>query len=153
MHGDHMYQKILLAYDGSDSGQEALLQGADLALLTKARIYLLAAIFLEPGVVAAEAAAPSGLPWEEREAISKVLMEGAESLRKMGLAVETFLRVGSPTEQIDLVAREVDADLIVIGHRDRTPFARWWGGSVGMSLLGHAHCSILIAVGQELSLK
>jgi len=43
-----------------------------------------------------------------------------------------------PAEQIVLSAREMNADLIVFGHRDRGMLARWLNGSVGESIF-HQH--------------
>lgn len=53
-----MYRTILLAYDGSRQGREALDQGAELASLCQTRVYLLAVVAHELGVALAEAAAP-----------------------------------------------------------------------------------------------
>lgn len=141
-----MYRTILLAYDGSQQGREALDQGAKLASLCQARVYLLAVVAHELGVALAEAAAPSDLPEREYQEVRRVLMEGAEELRRAGLAVETRLGRGNPAEEIGRVAHEVAADLIVVGHREQSALARWWRGSVGASLLAHAPCSLLVAV-------
>jgi len=40
----------------------------------------------------------------------------------------------------------VGANLIVVGHREQSTFARWWSGSTGATLLGVAPCSVLIAI-------
>jgi len=79
-----MYRTILLAYDGSRQGREALDQGAELASLCQARVYLLAVVAHELGVALAEAAAPSDLPEREYQEVRRVLTEGAESLRRAG---------------------------------------------------------------------
>ena len=141
-----MYRKILLAYDGTRPGRAALRQGTDLAILCKAQVYLLAVVAPELGITLAEAAAPSDLPEREREEVRRVLTEGTDELRNAGLSVETRLGAGNPAEEIGRVAREVGADLIVVGHREQTALARWWSGSVGQSLLAHAPCSLLVAV-------
>ncbi len=141
-----MYRRIVLAYDGTRAGREALRQGTDLAILCKAQVCLLAVVAPELGIALAEAAAPSDLPEREREEVRRVLMEGAEELRCAGLSVETRLGAGNPAEEIGRVAREIGADLVVVGHREQTALARWWGGSVGASLLAHAPCSLLVAV-------
>ncbi|WP_420404234.1 universal stress protein [Nisaea sp.] len=141
-----MYRTILLAYDGTRQGREALDQGAELAQLCQARVYLLAVVAHELGVALAEAAAPSDLPEREYQEVRRVLMEGAEELRRAGLAVETRLGTGNAAEEIGRVAHEVAADLIVVGHREQSALARWWRGSVGASLLAHAPCSLLVAV-------
>ncbi len=140
-----MYRKILLAYDSTRAGHEALRQGADLAILCKARVYLLAVVASEFGITLAEAA-PSDLPEREREEVRRVLTEGAGELRNAGLSVETRLGAGNPAEEIGRAAPEAGADLIVVGHREQTALARWWSGSVGLSLLAHAPCSVLVAV-------
>ncbi|WP_280548148.1 MULTISPECIES: universal stress protein [unclassified Halomonas] len=142
-----MYQTILLAYDGSQQGREALAQGAELASLCRARVYLLAVVAHELGVALAEAVAASeDLPEREYQEVHRVLTEGAEGLRRAGLSVETRISMGNPAEEIGRMALEVGADLIVVGHREQTALARWWRGSVGASLLAHTPCSLLVAV-------
>lgn len=142
-----MYRTILLAYDGSRQGREALQQGTELALLCRAaRIHLLAVVAHELGVTLAEAAAPSDLPEREYQAVRRLLTETAKTLQASGLLVETHLAAGNPAEEIGRTAREVGADLIVVGHREQTALARWWRGSTGASLLAHAPCSLLVAV-------
>ncbi len=141
-----MYRKILLAYDGSQPGHEALHQGAELASLCRARVVLLAVLAPEFGTTLAMATAPLQLPESEIAAVKRVLEEGAEELRNAGLRVETLLVAGYPADEIGRVASEISADLIVVGHRRQKTLARWWGGSTGASLLAHAPCSILVAV-------
>ena len=141
-----MYHTILLAYDGTRPGREALQQGASLAFLCQARVHLLAVVAPELGIRLAEAVAPSNLPERESDEVKSILAEGADELRRAGLSVETRLAAGTPAEEIGKVAQDVRADLIVVGHRDQSAIARWWGGSVGASLLAHAPCSVLVAV-------
>lgn len=141
-----MYRTILLAYDGSQQGREALDQGAKLATLCQARVYLFSVVAHELGVTLAEAAAPSDLPEREYQEVHRVLTEGAEELRRAGLFVEVRLSTGNPAEEIGRMAHEVGADLIVVGHREQGALSRWWRGSVGASLLAYAPCSLLVAV-------
>lgn len=141
-----MYQKILLAYDGSHEGRAALRQGADLAALCRAQVYLLAVVEQMSGMTLAEAVEATGLPVREGE---RLLEEGIRLLREQrGLAAEGRLepRYENPARTIGRVAREVQADLIVVGHRHQSALARWWSGSIGASLLDEASCSILVAV-------
>ena len=56
---------------------------------------------------------------------------------------------GSADGREALTAREMNADLIVVGHRDQGTLARWLNGSVGASILHHPPCSVLIAVKSE----
>lgn len=57
---------------------------------------------------------------------------------------EWLTRYGNPA-----AAREMNADLIVVGHRDQGTLARWPNGSVGESILHHPPCSVLVAVKSE----
>ena len=122
-----MYRRILLAYDGSREGREALGQGVELARICRGRVALLAVLAHELGVTLAEAAAPSDLQVREYREVRRLLTQAAEALRATGLPVDTRLAVGNPAEEIGRVAREVGAELIVVGHRERSALARWWG--------------------------
>jgi len=78
-----------------------------------------------------------------------VLDAGARRLRGAGCTATSDVRYGNPAEQIVLSAREMKADLIVVGHRDQGSLARWLNGSVGASILHHPPCSVLVAVKSE----
>jgi nucleotide-binding universal stress UspA family protein len=78
-----------------------------------------------------------------------VLDAGVKRLQGAGCAATNDLKYGNPAEQIVLSAREMEADLIVIGHRDQGSLARWLNGSVGASILRHPPCSVLVAVKSE----
>ena len=143
-----MYRTILLSYDGTRQSREALRQGADLARITSAAVHLLAIVTPEQGEPLAEGAASSGLTELERDEVRRVLEEGAAQLRSAGCDVQVHLSHGSAAEEIGRVARQVGADLVVVGHREQGRLSRWWRGSVGASLLSHAPCSILVAVSQ-----
>ena len=41
---------------------------------------------------------------------------------------------GQPAEEIGNFAREIEADLIVVGHRRQSAFDRWWSGPKGAYL-------------------
>jgi nucleotide-binding universal stress UspA family protein len=63
----------------------------------------------------------------------------------MGFSPTARLEFGEPSHQIATVAREIGADLVVVGHRHQSAFARWWRGSVGAHLLDDLRCSLLVA--------
>lgn len=139
-----MYGKVLLAYDGSVEGRLALREGARLAQLCGAEVFLLAVVNLSTGFVMAEGAMP-GVVEHQQDAYREVLAEGVERLKAMGFSPTARLENGDPTNQITAVAREISADLVVVGHRHQSPLARWWRGSVGANLLEELNCSLLIA--------
>lgn len=143
-----MYGKILLAYDGSVEGRQALREGAKLARLCGAEVFLLAVVNLSVGFVMAEGVAP-GAAEHQQDAYQKILSEGVERLTALGFAPTARLEFGDPANQIAAVAREIRADLVIVGHRHQGSLARWWRGSVGANLLEELRCSLLIAQMEE----
>jgi nucleotide-binding universal stress UspA family protein len=142
-----MYQKILVAYDGSPDGREALAQAGNLASKSGATVRLLAIIDPSENMLAAEGM--SVVPDNQRFVVQSVLDAGVRRLQSIGCAATNDVKFGNPSEQIVLSAREMNADLIVVGHRDQGTLARWLNGSVGASILHHAPCSVLVAVKSE----
>lgn len=138
-----MYRKILLAYDGTTEGRRALREGAKMAQICKAEVVLLAVVDISPGLLAAEGTT-SGAVEHQQETYEAVLKEGVRRLEAIGFKPESRLAVGDPAERIGHVAREIGADLVVVGHRHRNAFARWWAGSVASDLVSQLDCSLLI---------
>jgi nucleotide-binding universal stress UspA family protein len=60
------------------------------------------------------------------------------------LAVETQVLVGHPADQILKAAAARSVDLIVVGHRGRSPIREWVFGSTSRRIVGHARCSVLV---------
>ncbi len=142
-----MYKNIVLAYDGSLDGREALKQGAEMAIACGAHVQLVAVIANAADIALAESVYPSGeLLQHELEEVSQVLQDGEYALRDQGLSVTGIVRRGQPVEEIVAQARRCQADLIVVGHREQSTLARWWRGSVGQSLLSESPCSVLVCV-------
>ena len=90
---------------------------------------------------------PEDLLEKELATANTVLAQGVSSLGSRGLKVTGAVRAWKePDEAIISFARETCADLVIVGHHQRSPFARWWCGSVGHSLLDHLPCSLLVAM-------
>ncbi len=141
------YQKILLAYDGSQEGKRALLECADLAGFLGAQTCLLAVASMPPSLFLTEGFVPEELLEEEKKRTQSILDEGIRTLRERGFNASGQLAVGEPVEEICRLAKSLGADLVVVGHNQKHSFAaRWWKGSVGKTLLDYAPCSILIAL-------
>ena len=129
-----MYRKVLLAYDGSIEGRRALREGAKLAQLCRAEVFLLAVVEL-PSI----AIPVAGLivPTDEQAATYEaILAEGVERLKALGFSPTSRLETGNPGQKIADVAEEIGAHLVVVGHRPQGPLARWFG--IGRQLLGQA---------------
>lgn len=144
-----MFKTILLCYDGSREGQAVLDDGAELALQFDAHAHLLAVIQPNAGAVVAEAIVAESPFTEIHRAAEAILQQGIEHLAGKGLKVEGHIVEGEAVAQIASMARDIDADLIVLGHRHRGPLQRWWQNSVGSTLLNESPCSIFVALGKD----
>lgn len=140
-----MYRKILLCYDGSEEGRNALNEGAETALCMHADTHLLAIIRNMSGANVPESFSETFFD-NQQQAAMRILREGVEWLQTRGLSAQGHLVFGNPIEHIVQCARKLDVDLIVVGHRQRSRLARWWSDSEGATLLEQAPCSILVAV-------
>ena len=138
-----MYRNILLAYDGSVEGRLALREGARLAQACGAEVALLAVVDLSTGVAMEAATVP--MLDSQRELYEEILAEGARRLNALGFSPVTRFEIGDPAQRISAVAKEIGADLVVVGHRRQGALARWFLGSVGKNLIDHLHCSLLVA--------
>jgi nucleotide-binding universal stress UspA family protein len=139
-----MYKKVLLAYDGSIEGRRALREGAKLAQLCHAEVFLLAVVETASSVATLEGGVV--IPIDDQIATYKaILAEGVERLKTMGFSPTARLGMGDAGHVITEVAHEIDANLVVVGHRPQGPLARWLFGNVGTYLVKHLRCSVLVA--------
>ncbi|HSI52940.1 MAG: universal stress protein [Ramlibacter sp.] len=145
-----MYKRILLAYDGTDAGQKALLDCQDLALWSNSELFLIAVmpsamsfVGLEGGVYDME------LEEREKKKHQAVLEDGLRRLADGGRSAKGEVLVGEAVDEITKYARKIDANLIVVGHKHLDSWAaRWWRGSISGALIEHAPCSVLVAITQ-----
>ena len=137
------FQTILLAYDGSNDGRRVLLEGADLAKNCQAKAHLLAVISPKSGHTFAQSLAGTD-PMEQTQFFRNTVEDGVRFFRKRGIEVEGHTAHGEPVEEIARLAREVNADLVVVGHRPHGALARWWSTPTCVSLLDAVHCGVLV---------
>lgn len=138
-----MYKRVLLAYDGSVEGARALREGALLARSCGANVFLLCIVPETPGARMAEGLFAGGLG-SQVDDYKRLLEQAVGVLKRMGFVPESRLLMGEPSPVIAAVAREIKADLIVVGHHTEGMIARWWSGSSEAFLCDHCHCSLLI---------
>jgi len=139
------YQTILLCYDGSREGRKALRQGADLARVLGAQTHLLAVLDTRTQI-AHSAGLLTDLACSQFEASAQeVLAEGVASLKARGLQATGHFAHGLPVDEIAALAKDLNADLVIVGHRCRRGLSRWWGGNGNANLLDRLSCSLLVA--------
>lgn len=145
-----MYKRILLAYDGSDAGQKALLDSREIAHWNQSELVLIAVmpsamsfVGLEGGVYDME------LEEREKKKHQAVLEDGLRRLSEAGYASRGEVVVGEAVDEITKHAKKIGADLIVVGHKHLDSWAaRWWRGSISGAMIEHAPCSVLVVITQ-----
>jgi nucleotide-binding universal stress UspA family protein len=144
-----MYKIIVLAYDGSEEGQRALLDCQEIGQWSQARLHLVAVMTPPIAMVAVDAwVLNPALDDAEKQRYQSVLDGGLQRLRDAGLQAEGRVVMGNAVDEIVRVAQDVQASLIVLGHKHLDSWTeRWWrGSSVSQSLIEHAPCSVLIVI-------
>jgi nucleotide-binding universal stress UspA family protein len=143
-----MYKTIVLAYDGSEAGQKALLDCREIGQWSQARLHLVAV--MPPPLISTAAEVWAYSPEADESATASyqaVLDAGIQRLRDAGLEVHGELVTGNSVDEIVRAAKAVRAELIVVGHKHLESWAeRWWRGSVSKSLIEHAPCSVLVVI-------
>jgi nucleotide-binding universal stress UspA family protein len=145
-----MYQRILLAYDGSESGQKALLGCQEIAEWSHAEMYLIA-VMPSPAVYIAVDGGfyDSGRDEEDKQRFRAILEDGLRRLQEAGHTARGEMLVGDAVQEITDYAKKIDADLIVVGHKHLKGWAaRWWRGSTSASLIESANCNVLVVITQ-----
>lgn len=143
-----MYQRILLAYDGSESGQQALLESSEFAHWSQSALHLIAVVPVLSSPIWFEVAAPPMARSDVEVNNALALIErGVARLQSMGCNAQGEVVSGDAVTEISAMAQRMQADLIVVGHKHRDSWAaRWWSGDVSRSLIEHAPCSVLVAI-------
>lgn len=142
------YRKIVLAYDGALASQQSLLASKELSQWPNAEVHLLALVGYESVSLGPEV----GFYNEDQnnveyERLNAVLAEGVIQLKQRKENVIGQLRIGDPVDQIVKYSKEIDADLIVLGHKHQNNWLeRWWRGSIPKALIEHSHCSVLVVI-------
>ena len=144
-----MYQRILVAIDGSETANAGLDQAIALARLTGGRLRLLHALDDLVHACGFESAAVYGadvLP-RARAQGEAVLAAGAERARLAGVEVETVLveMLGERLcEAVVAAAKAWDAELIVLGTHGRRGADRFFIGSDAEQVLRIAPAPVLL---------
>ena len=143
-----MFKRILLAYDGSESGQKALLGAREIAQLSQAEVFLIAVSPPAAALIGGEGYVyDARAEEEERRAYQAILDEGLRRLAEFGHTPKGEVIVGNPVDEITEYARGIGADLIVVGHKHLEGWAkRWWRGSTAKALIENSPCNVLVVI-------
>ena len=140
-----MFKRILVAVDGSMNSDRAVEAAAEMARIHGSMLSICHAFHIPEHY-------KTDLIDELEDALvedaEKILSHAADVAEKANVTAETsLLKKGHPTEAIVAYARELGADLIVVGVRGRTPDQARALGSVSAAVTAQAGCSVLLVKG------
>ena len=131
-----MFDKILLAVDGSEHSERATAAAADLATKSAGTVYVLHVH--EAGLVA-----PVETNTEAKVIVDQAMKQlDADGVQVTGDAVSA--RSGSIAPTIIEAARSLGSDLIVMGTRGLSDFSGLLVGSIAHKVIQHADCPVLV---------
>ncbi|HET9927435.1 MAG TPA: universal stress protein [Rubrobacter sp.] len=146
-------RRILLAIDGSEEAELAALKAVDLAERTEAELHV-----VHVGVVLLFLLSDPGTLGDDGKLYEQIEEESRELLREQtwrvkvagGTVAGSHLRMG---EVVDLeivgLAKELGADLIVMGCRGHRGIRRAIEGSISDAVIRHAPCPVLVVRSHE----
>ena len=146
-----MYTTIVVGTDGSETAGIAVHHAAQLAKLSGAVLHVVHAyrpVLLGEAAMAATSGGPvidvEGINSGIAENAAVICSHAATGVEREGVKVETHAMAGDPCDALLGVARDVGADLLVVGNRGMSSARRFVLGNVPNKVSHHAPCSILI---------
>ncbi|GJC30690.1 universal stress protein [Acinetobacter sp. KAM398] len=141
------YQNILVPVDGSETSFAAVAKAAELAKAFGSKITVVQVLTLDPYIAAEYITAnqTNDLIERARASIVKTLEEAKQKFTEQGVEAETKLLEGQViAREITNAAKELNADLIVIGSHGRTGLKKLFLGSVAQSILSEGTTPVLV---------
>ena len=137
-------RRILVPIDFSSCSKKALQYAIPFAKEFGARLCLLyvgQGYYPVPELAAVDL---SKYQWRERADAAAKLATFATTEIPATLAVDLLVRNGQPALEIDDVAKEIGADLIIISTHGYAGIKHLWFGSIAEQVVRHAACPVLV---------
>ena len=145
--------RTVLAWDGSPCGRVAadLVRDSPVFAASHVRVVSVADVGVPWWTGLPESGSPDTLPSyleageESRRVHDRLAADMRDELRAAGLDAEAQRLDGDAAASVIDAARELHADVVVVGTHGRTGLARLVMGSVARNVVLHAPCSVLVA--------
>ena len=140
---------IVLATDGSPSAAEATLHAVELARALDAPLLAVAVEHVDYPSYGyyGYAELVAEMTKIERAHVDETLAQAKAAATEAGLSCDVVHATGPTAEAICTVARQHDAQMIVIGAHGWGALARMWHGSVSVAVVHEAPCPVLVVRG------
>jgi nucleotide-binding universal stress UspA family protein len=141
-------QRILVAHDFSDTAQSALDLALSLAEKLDAAVLVMHAYEI-PTYGLPEGPVMTVEMVKDIETAARTALDGVVArAQRPGISVKAVLRHGPAWSEVEAVARETKADLVVVGTHGRRGLARALLGSVAEKVVRTAPCAVLTVRGK-----
>lgn len=135
-------KKILVAHDGSDAADKAILEAASIAQKFGSKLTVVSVV---PNLCFSEIGVDCDTITKLYRAEIEGAMEGVkEMLGEKGIEAETIILEGSPADVIVDHAKGMGMNLIVVGSKGKQATERTILGSVSSKVAANAPCSVLV---------
>jgi nucleotide-binding universal stress UspA family protein len=134
-------KRIMVAFDGSKPSEKAFHYALATAKQNNALLWVVSVVQLPEPATMVETDAILDSAKENYELLFQPLREEAKS---SGVALEMEIAVGHPAEQIIRKAKDLNVDLVVVGHRGHSRIEEWLLGSVSKRVSSYAPCAVTI---------
>lgn len=144
-----MFERIMVATDGSQTSEKAAKVAVDLASLSGGRIL---------AVYVADTGRLSHLP-DDMMLVSireMLLKEGDEATgyveslgSPVGVSVDKKVLEGNPTDELLKICQDADIQILVMGSVGRSGLDRWLLGSVAEKVVQHSRVPVLTVPGDR----
>ncbi|KGF73818.1 hypothetical protein DO97_10470 [Neosynechococcus sphagnicola sy1] len=160
-----MFHKILVALDHSAASQRVFNEALQLAKLLESHLLLLhihsseeygyPMMWVTPSIGSSYPGVYDQLVDSYLKLRETFEQQGLELLKSQaavaiaaGITTEFSQNTGEPGPRICDLAKNWEADLVIVGRRQQHALSEWFFGSVSNHVLHHAPCSVLAIQGQ-----
>jgi len=145
------FKRLLVAYDGSDFSRAALQTALEHAGFWGSEIFVLYVVdpgTLTPTIVDPQIGVSDPNTLRRLEVIEKegeTILGGADTMaEEAGMLMKSTMLIGDPKDEILDYAKEIEADLIILGSAGKGWTRRFILGSVSSSVVANSPVSTLV---------
>lgn len=141
--------QVVVGFDFSHSGRAALERSIALATRAPAHVLHFACV-IDPHTPFVAVPTTESIDYQYAELVQRAVTAEVEAMLRAASVTDqvhfsVHARIGKPAVEILSVARDVGADLIIVGTKGSTGVERWFLGSVAEAIVREAGCTVEVA--------
>jgi nucleotide-binding universal stress UspA family protein len=121
------HYNLLVYYDGSPESRAALLRATQLGYALTGTVHVLSVVDIGSAIGSSHGYLSEVVCSQLESAAKEVLKEAMDHLRDSGTVAYGHLAMGNAVDSMARYASLLNAELLVLGHRNPRGLARWWG--------------------------